>query len=246
MRAGRALGDGERLLLRLLAGIGGDVAVLDQALDDVVAPLDRAIAIAERVQIGGRLGQRREIGRLRDGQFVHRLVEIEQRGGRDPVGGKAEIDFVEIELEDLFLAVGALDLEREQRLLDLAVERHLVGQKEVLRDLLGDGGGALRPPSLPEVLQIEQAGARHAAEIEPGMVVEVLVLGRNEGIDDELGHRLDRKIEAPLLGVFGQQLAVGGVHPRHHRRLVILKLRIVRQVLGEMVDQAGNRRPSRR
>jgi hypothetical protein len=34
MRAGCALGDGERFLLRLLAGIRGNVAVLDLALDD--------------------------------------------------------------------------------------------------------------------------------------------------------------------------------------------------------------------
>ena len=93
VRAGRALGDGERLLLRLLAGIGGDVAVLDQALDDVIAPLDRAIAIAERVQVGGRLGKRGQIGRLRNGQFIHRLVEIEQRGGRDAIGAKSRDRF---------------------------------------------------------------------------------------------------------------------------------------------------------
>ena len=76
---------------------------------------------------------------------MHRLVEIDQRGGGDAVGAEAEIDLVEIELEDLLLGIGALDLEREQRFLDLALERDLVGQKEVLGDLLGDGRGALRP-----------------------------------------------------------------------------------------------------
>ena len=38
---------------------------------------------------------------------------------------------------------------------------------------------------------------------------EVLVLRRDEGADDELRHILDRQIEAPLLGVFGDQAAVG-------------------------------------
>ena len=47
--AGGALGDVERLLLRLIAGVGGDVAVLDHAVDHVVAPLDRAVAVAERM-----------------------------------------------------------------------------------------------------------------------------------------------------------------------------------------------------
>ena len=144
VRAGRARRDGQRLLLGLLG-----IRPLDDAgdlhlVDDVVAPLDRALALAERIELARRLRQRREIGRLRHGQFVHRLVEIDQRGRGNAVGAKAEIDLVEIELEDLLLGIGALDLEREQRFLDLALERDLVGQKEVLGDLLGDGRGALR------------------------------------------------------------------------------------------------------
>ena len=46
-------------------------------------------------------------------------------------------------------------------------------------------------------------------------------------------------IEPALAGIFGDQRAVGRMHARHHRRLVILQLRIVRQVLGEMPQQAG-------
>src|ERR1700722_1372068 len=121
---------------------------------------------------------------------MDRLVEIKQRRRRDPVSAETEIDFVEIKLEDLVLAVGTLDLEGEQRLLDLARERYLVGQQEGLGDLLGDGGGALRPTALAEVLDVEQSGARDAAEIKPAMLVEILVLGRDEGVGDELGHRL--------------------------------------------------------
>ena len=74
----------------------------------------------------------------------------------------------------------------------------------------------------------------------PRMLVEVLVLGGEEGVDDELRHRLDRQIEPALVGVFGEQRAVGRVHPRHHRRLIILKLRIIRQVLGIMPQKAGD------
>ena len=73
------------------------------------------------------------------------------------------------------------------------------------------------------------------------MLVEILVLGGEEGVDDQLGHRLDRDVEPPLARVFAEQRAVGGVHARHHRRLVILQLRIVRQVLGKMPEQAGGR-----
>ena len=88
---------------------------------------------------------------------MHRLVEIEQRRGGDAIGAEAEIDLVEIEFEDLVLRIGALDAQRQQRFLDLALERHLVGQQEVLGDLLGDGRGALRAAAAAEVLRVEQA-----------------------------------------------------------------------------------------
>src|SRR5262249_1416535 len=183
-----------------------------------------------------------QMGRLGQGQVVTRLEEIEQRRRRNAIGAEAEIDLVEIELENLVLGVGALDLKRQQRFLDLAGKRNLVGEKKVLGDLLGNCGGALRPAVRSEVLQVEPAGAGDAVEIEPGMLVEILVLCGDERIDDGLRNGLYREIQPALLGVFGQQLAVGRVHPSHHRRLIILKLRIVRQVPGEMIHQSGNSR----
>ena len=67
------------------------------------------------------------------------------RGRVDPVGAAAEIDAVEIELEDLILAELALEREREDALLDLADEGPVVGQEDVARELLGDGRAALAP-----------------------------------------------------------------------------------------------------
>ena len=239
MRAGRPRGDGQRLFLELV-GVGLlDHAGEDHLVDHVVAPLDRALAGAERMQDARRLRQRGKIRGLGHGEFVHRLVEIHQRRRGDAVGAEAEIDLVEIELEDLVLGVGPLDLEREQRLLDLAGERHFVGQQEVLGDLLRDGRGALRPPVAAVVLRVDNRRARHALKVEPVVVVEILVLGREEGVDHHLRHGLDRDVEPALGGVFGNQRAVGGVHAGHHRRLVVLQLRVVRQVLGEVPEQPG-------
>ena len=129
-----------------------------------------------------------------------------------------------------------LDPHREQRFLDLAAERDLVGQQEVLGDLLGDGGGTLRPAVGAVVLRVEHGGARHAGKVNAAMFVEILVLGGEEGVDHEFWNRLDRQIEPALPGVFAEQRAVRGMDAGHHRRLVILQLRIVGQVLGEMPD----------
>jgi hypothetical protein len=63
--------------------------------------------------------------------------------------------------------------------------------------------------------------------------VEVLVLGREETGDDEFGHRLDRHVEPPLAGVFGDQAAVRRVDAGHDGRLVIGELRVVGQILRE-------------
>ena len=225
-----------------LAVLALEVIVLDHAVEHVVAALDRALALAERVIVVRPLRQRGEIGGFRRRQLMHRLVEVEQRGGRDAVGAEAEKDLVEIELEDLVLRIGALDLQREQRLLDLALEARLVGEQEVLRDLLGDRGGALRPLSAAVVLHQQQAGTRDAGEVEPAVLVEALVLGRDEGVQDEFRDRLDRQIETPFARILGDQRAVGGVHARHHRRLVVLQLRVVREILGEVPEQAGRAR----
>ena len=188
------------------------------------------------MQLARRLRKRCKIRGFRNRQFVHRFVEIDQRRGGDAVGAEAEIDFIEIEFEDAVLGIGALDAHRQQGFLDLAGEGDLVGQKEVLGDLLGDRRGALRALVGAEILRIRHGRARHAGEVDAAVLVEILVLGREERVGDEFWHRLDRQIEAPLLGILAEQRAVGRMDARHHRRLVILKLRIVGQIPGEMPD----------
>src|SRR6185437_766858 len=151
-----------------------------------------------------------------------------KKGGRgDAVSAQPEIDLVEIEFEDLVLRISALDTECEQRLLDLARDRKLVSQQKVFCHLLGDRRGALRTPAASVVLDIEHYRAGNAIGVETAVLVEVLILGRDKGMDDELWYRLDRQIEAPFAGVFGEERPVGGVHAGHYRRLIILKLRIV-------------------
>ena len=135
--------DAELLRLGLGAVGGRNEAVGDHAVDHVVAALDGAVAVREGMIVVRPLRQRGEIGHLGDGQLVDRFVEIVERGGADAVVAKAKIDFVEIELEDALLRIGRLDAERNQRLADLALDRALVADEEVLGHLLGDRRGAL-------------------------------------------------------------------------------------------------------
>ena len=72
------------------------------------------------------------------------------------------------------------------------------------------------------------------------MLVEILVLGRDERGLDAVGDRLDRQVEAPLVGILGDQLAIGGMNAGHHRRLVFGEHVVIRQVGREAGNVPGS------
>ena len=164
------------------------------------------------------LGQRGEIGGFRDGQLVHRLAVIIQRGGGDAIVAQTEIDLVQVEFEDALLRIGGLDPEAQEHFADLAVEGALVRQQEVLRHLLGDGRRALHAL---RALNEDQRGARDAFRIDAAVGVEILVLGRDEGLLHHRGNRGTRQVKPALAGIFGQDRAVARMDARHHRRLIV-------------------------
>lgn len=196
-----------------------------------------ALAIAVGVIVVRTLGKRREIGGFGNGQFVERLVEIVERRGGDAIGTDAEIDLVQVELENLVLGEGLFETDRDQRLAELAVERDVGGQQEVLRDLLRDGRGADKAAVLDHVDDVVEDGAHDAARIDAAMAVEILVLGREEGLDDTRRNGGDGDIETALAGELADQLAVARMDARHHRRLVIGELGVIRQVLVQAPDE---------
>ena len=204
-------------------------------MQDVVAADVGLALVADDVVAVGRLGQGREIGDLRQAELVERTVEIVERRLGDAVVARAEIDLVEIELEDALLGVGLLDAKGQDGLADLAGERGLVVQEEVLGDLLGDARGAFRP--LAGIGDVGEHGAQDADEIDAGMGEEALVLGRHEGLGHALGHGGDRHEHPLLAGILGQQASVGRVEARHGERLVVGQLLVVGQAVAEVPEQ---------
>src|SRR5690242_20714224 len=202
VRAGRPNGDLQRILLGFFGLGGGDVAVLRHAVDHVIAAIDGGIVPAERVVIVRPLRQSGKISGFGNRQLVHRFVEIQQRCRRYAIGTVAEINLVKIEFEDLLLRIGAFDTQRQQRFLDLALKRQFVAQKKILRDLLRNGGGALRTAAASVIFDIKHAGAADAVYIDAGVLIEILVLGGDESIGDKFRDRLNRQIKPALLGVF--------------------------------------------
>ena len=163
---------------------------------------------------GLRLGASREgdftspasIAASADLHLARRLAEIALRGGLDAVGAGAEIDAVEIELENLVLAELALEPEREHQLLHLAPERALLGQEQVLGELLGEGGAALRHAAAKHV---GDHGAGEPDRVDAEMAVEPAILDRDERLRQVGGKLLDRHIRAAHLAAQDERPAVG-------------------------------------
>ena len=108
--------------------------------------------------------------------------------------------------------------------------------------MLRDGRGTLRAAVVAGPLQVAHHGTCDAEQVDPGMIIKMLVLGGHERLLDALGNRLDRDVGAVLAGVLGQQPAVAGMDPGRHRRLVVGQLAMVGQpavIVVDQVEQAG-------
>ena len=98
-----------------------------------------------------------------------------------------------------------LEPEREEGFLDLAVERALVGEEEVLGELLGQRRAALDDAAGTGILG---DGTEEAEEIDAEMLEEAAVLGGEEGGDDEGRQLLIADQDAAALPDFFDQAAV--------------------------------------
>ena len=193
------LGLGQMVLLEHLRQ--HHIAALERALGEqhrvvVVRPLEHAHqrGALQRRQLGGWLVP------VGAGRHLHAHCVVEEGRG------------VEVDREDLVLAVVPLDAQRRDQLLQLAVQRAAAAdlfREQVACQLLRDGGAALQVAGGG----VEE-GTRRAPEIHAVVVAEAAVFGGDQGADHVRrdlgqGHVL-------LLGAAegGEHLAVG----RHQHR----------------------------
>ncbi len=165
-----------------------------------------AVEIARRRQPRRRLDQAGEQRGFGERNVARRLAEIALRGLLDAVGAGAEIDAVEIELEDLGLGEFPFQPERQQHLLQLAVDRALLRQKQILRQLLGDGGAALAHAAVQDV---GDERARDAEGVDAVVLVEAAVLDGDEGLRHVTRQVLERQRLAGEVAAARQRAALG-------------------------------------
>ena len=164
--------------------------------------------------VGGarRSDQSREVRRLGQGDLRQVVPEVRADRGADAVRATAEVHHVEIALEDLLLRELLLDLDRQDRLFELAGQRPLARQIHRLHVLLGDRGPALRRPLAPD---IRPEGAQRADRIDGGVIEEVPILRREDGVDHHRRHLVERDVLSVLLAVQARDGVVGRAVGRH-------------------------------
>ncbi len=156
----------------------GDVAGFGHCHQHGLGAALGAVRVAARREPRRRLDETRKHGGLGDLHLAGGLAEIALRRGIDAVGAGAEIDAVEIKLEDLVLAEFPLQPDRQHHFLQLAPDRALLGQEQVLGELLGEGRAALRDAAMQHV---GGHGAHEPDRIDAEMAVEAAVLDGDEG-----------------------------------------------------------------
>ncbi|OIQ64270.1 hypothetical protein GALL_541800 [mine drainage metagenome] len=228
----------QRCRFRLGIGRLVDIAVQIHLVQHIIAPIHRALHVGHRAQLARFLRQRRDVGRLAGRQLAQRLVEIGLRRRRHAIRIGAKVDLVQIKLQHAVLGIGLTDAIGEDQLLDLALARARAVEQKVLRDLLRDGRCAAQ--ITPARADAGDNRRHDAPRVKPLVNIEILVLGRDEGILHQRRDFIDRRIKAPLGGEFVDDLALTGKDPADGRRLILRQQVITGQVTRIHPEQRAN------
>jgi hypothetical protein len=223
---------------------GRDEALLAHAAEDVALAGEGLRQAPLRVVVARPLRQPGQQRRLRDRQLAHVLVEELARRRGDAIGAGAEVDLIQIQVEDLVLGELLLQALREDGLLHLALEAPLGREEKRLDHLLRDGAAAL---DHAVARHVGPEGPQDARGVDPAVGVELRVLGREEREPDVVRNAVERH-EVATLGVeLADERAVVGEDARRDRRLVLEQLIDRRQVARDLAiedearDAAGER-----
>ena len=201
-----------------------DQAGLVQLEQGVVATLFRPFRVAARVVVRRPLDHADQQGDLLGGQAVEVAAEPEFRARRHAMDGLAaalaQVDLVEVGLQDGALVVARLQDQREQDLVELAGRRLLLADAEqtAAGQLLGQRAGALA--GVAAGFHQQPCRAHHAGEVHAVVVLEVAVLHRLQAGDQQLGHFLQAHQAAFFLLLPVQRGDARRVQPRGLQRLL--------------------------
>ena len=162
----------------------GHEAGVDEIAQDVVGARARGGQIDVRGIFGRGLEQAGEHRRLGEIDVARRLAEIILRRRLHAERAAAHVGAIEIEAQDLLLGQMVLEPQRQIGFLDLARNRALVGQEQVLGELLGDRRAALHDAA---GVGVDGQGAQRADHVDAEMVEEAAILGGQHRLDEMVG-----------------------------------------------------------
>ncbi|MCG3171582.1 MAG: hypothetical protein CALGDGBN_03205 [Pseudomonadales bacterium] len=166
-----------------------DHALLDHQPEHGVTARAAALGVAPRVVVRGaahQSDQQRDLCRV---EFRDRAIEVIVAGEPEAVDRAMpvlpEVDLVQVGLEDLLLFVADLEHDRHRELEQLARDRALAGEEEVLHQLLGQRAAALLECPAAHV---HPQRTRDALQRNTVVIEEVLVLDRHQRGDQQRRH----------------------------------------------------------
>ena len=186
--------------------LGGEQARIHHLCQHALGADADDLLVGGRRIAGGRLQQARQRGGLEHRHVAGGLAEEAARRHLDTVGAGAEIDAIEIELEDVALAETRLEPQSEHELLELAGERALGPEEKILGELLGQRRAALL--DAPGA-QVGERRAHQAGRVETPVLEEAAVLGGNDCIDKVPRQEVDGHVGS-LSAALAQDGAVAG------------------------------------
>ena len=126
-------------------------------------------------------------------------MEEAARCSLGPIALRAVIDGVEVQLEDLILRIAAIEVDRERRLSDFALDRGrwVRADEDLLDELLAD-----RASTLGDVVMrvIGDGRPRDATDVDPIVFVERPIFDGDGGLLEERGYRVQRH-DDPVIAV---------------------------------------------
>src|SRR5581483_4158322 len=212
---------GQRRFDRLIERRLVDVANILHVPQHIVAALQRAPRVAERIVPRTRLRQAGEHCDLGECQLVERRSVVDLRRRGKAVRAMSQKNIVYIEFENLILRELALNFERKQQFLQLTGIGFLGTKEKIPRHLHRYGAAALARAFRAEVVP---SGAQQTENVDAVMLIKVMILGGEDRLYELRRHGVDFYRNALLFAELRDQLAVRRVDPQRHLELGVGQL----------------------
>ena len=203
-------GGGDILVHRVDIHLIVDIALVVHLAQDGLLTFLVLLFIIEGIIERGLVGDAYDAGGLGQRKLRHVLAKIGFRRGLNAPAALAEVDRVEIPLDDLLFVVLLFQLQRAEDFRQLSLDGHVVLAGQVLDELLGDGGAAVAGLHLGKHLHKSAGGA---VPVHALVLVKTLILDGYQRFFHIPGDLLVVHPNALLLAGQGDQLLplAGGV-----------------------------------